>query len=197
MFFKIYALICCFLIAGCASDVSPRQPGVTFPPNYPQDFVQYARVDRTDGKIRDLFINRAAFEAFQSGYPLPNDTIILIDGYDASRDADGKLILDEQGRYIKDKSFENFHVAHKRSDWTDADFLSSIRVGQWNFGSFNPDGTAFDEDLNACFNCHQVQVNTDFIYSYRQLARFSSSDQIQYFLCNLSERIACPEETGF
>jgi len=194
---KIFALICGLFIAGCAAEAGSRQPGVHFPSNYPADFVQYARVDRTDGKIRDLLINRSALEAFQAGSTLPNDTIFIIDGYYASRDADGQLLVDEQGRYIKDKPFENFHIAHKRDDWTDADFSSSNRVGQWNFGSFNPDGTPFAEDLNACFNCHQVTVGTDFTYTYRQLARFSSSGEIQYFLCNLSERIACPQETGF
>lgn len=197
IFLKTYLLIlACLLIAGCAAQAESRQPGVTFPPNYPEDFVQYARVDRTDGKIRDLFINRAAFEVFQAGYPLPDNTIFVIDGYYASRDEDGSLRLDEQGRYIKDAPFENFHVAHKRSDWTDADFLNNNRIGQWNFGSFKPDGAPFDEDLNACFNCHQVPTHTDFTYTYRQLARFASSGEIQYFLCNLSERVACPQESG-
>lgn len=158
--------------------------------------MQYARVDRTDGKIRDLLINRSAFDALQSGYSIPDDTILVVSGYDARRDANGDIILDEQGRYIKDTPFESLHIANKRSDWTDADFPSSARVGEWNFGSFTPDGKPFDENLTACFNCHQVPINTDFLYTYRQLARFSSSGEIQYFLCNLSDRIACPEETA-
>jgi hypothetical protein len=173
----------------------PSYSGANLPENYPADFVQYARVDRTDGTIRDLYIARDALETTLSNGSLRDDAIIVIDGYDARRDANGDLLLDENGHYVKDVPFESFHIAVKRPDWDELDFPTTVRAGNWNFFSFDQQThEPFDEDLGACFNCHQATPQSDFIYTRRQLARFASSGEVQYFLCNLSERIACPQE---
>jgi len=49
-----------------------------------------------------------------------------------------------------------------------------------------------DENLTACFNCHQASSRNDFLYSARELARFAMSDTTQYFFCELGRRSPCP-----
>jgi hypothetical protein len=100
--------------------------------------------------------------------------------------------VDAAGRYIKGEPMEMVHVLHKRNDWQPADFPGEIRNGEWNFGSFEfASGAPFDENLKACFNCHQAMPETDFLYSARQLVDFASTDITQYLLCNVRRRVPC------
>ena len=72
------------------------------------------------------------------------------------------------------------------------DIPELLRNGDWNFGSFAfATGAPFDENLVACFNCHQSMMPTDFLYSSRQLVNYASADATQYLFCNLRRRVPC------
>lgn len=189
---QLFLIIFCLIAAGCANSTesSPRKiSGVPYPENYRADFIHYATIDRVDGTIRDLYINP---NTVFNGRNLPENTVIVVEAYYAKRDGNGNLLTDENGHFIKDTPFEMIHVIEKRGDWKAADFVSSARIGDWNFGTFEVEsGTSFDESLNDCFNCHNPTQHTDFIYSLPLLAGFSRTQEVQYFYCDLPDRLAC------
>jgi hypothetical protein len=149
-------------------------------------------VDRPDDTVRDIYINPAAVEELRRSRRLPDDTIIVVEGYHAQLDDNGDPLLDENGHYIKAEPMEMVHVGHKRSGWQANDFPSVARAGNWNFGSFEfGAGAPFDEDLAACANCHQARPQADFVYSARRLLDYSATDTTQYFFCNLARRVPC------
>lgn len=185
------ALTVCLLLTACAQ-AAPL--GVLLPENYRTEFAHFARVDRKDGTARDLYVSPGVLDAVRAGSPLPDGTRIVIEAYYAQVDANGAFMRDVNGWFVKGEPFEMVHVMEKRRTWTSADFLSDARVGngQWNFGSYRSDGgERFDEDLAACFNCHNATPQTDFIYTYSLLVAYARSGEAQYFYCDLAGRIAC------
>ena len=178
------------VLTGCGGQVIAREPGTIFPAAYRETFVHYARVDRIDGTVRDLYVSPGALDAVSG--PLPVDTTFVIEGYYAAVDEAGAYLTDEAGRFIIGEPFETLHIIQKRGDWTAADFPGQTRAGDWNFGSFRADtGQRFDEDLLACFNCHNASPRTDFIYSRPLLTNYRRTGLVQYFFCNVSARVAC------
>lgn len=185
-------IVALLLLAACSASEKP-EGGVSYPANYDTTYAHYATVDRGDAIIRDLYISPRALQGLRSTGRLPDDSVLVIEAWEAAVDADGALLLDEAGRYRKAAPMPMLHVAHKRGDWSGDDFPGAARAGNWNFGSFDYDsGEAIDENLTACFNCHQANARSDFIYSARELSRFAITDTTQYFFCELSRRNPCP-----
>jgi hypothetical protein len=205
--FCLYAAIftILFISAACASNsAKPEAPAspppdfkfkpsnVELPENYRTEFLHYATVDHSDAVIRNIYISPQAANDLQVGYSLPNQTIIVIEAYNAELDLDGEPLRDANGRYIKAEPLDMVHVAEKRFDWSESDFSGTVRAGSWNFGSYAYEtGDLYDEDINACFNCHNATGNSDFIYTYSLLGRYKRSGETQYLYCDLPDRIAC------
>jgi len=165
---------------------------VPYPADYRASFVRYLTVDRPDATVRDLYINPEAVDALRRGQPLPENTVIVIEAFTAAVDASGDPVSDPDRRYVRAAPFEMLHVAHRRSDWAEDDFPSVVRTGRWNFGSFDvATGAPFNEDLAACFNCHQAMPQTDFLYTADHLLRYVRSGEPQYTFCNLRRRLPC------
>lgn len=165
---------------------------VAYPTSYRADFVHYVTVDRADDTVRDIYINPEAVAELRRSRRLPDDTIIVVEAYDAQLDEEGDPLLDENGHLIKGEPMAMVHVAHKNSGWRDHDFPSTARAGEWNYGSFTFEtGAPFDEDLAACANCHQARPQMDFVYSTRRLLDYAATETTQYLFCNLARRIPC------
>lgn len=166
--------------------------GVVYPAGYRETFIHYATIERKDGTIRDVYLSRNALNGNRIRQPLPLNTTIVIEGFYAQKNESGSFLYTEDQRFIKGAPFEMVHVIEKRSDWQSADFPSAARSGQWNFGSFNyATGKKFDEDLTACFNCHNTMTFDDFLYTTPQLTAFEPGGLPEYFFCNLAARIPC------
>jgi hypothetical protein len=174
------------------SSAVPRYSGVQFPADYKIRFVKYATVQRPDGTIRNLYINPENIDDLRNSLLLPSGTTIVIEGYYALKNAAGDYLEDTSGHYVIGEPFEMIHVLEKRSDWSPDDFVDDNRIGQWNFGSFDPKtGGHYDENMSACFHCHSPTSRTDFLYSGALLRQYLRTDEIEYFLCDLPDRIAC------
>jgi hypothetical protein len=171
----------------------PLYSDVKLPQNYQTAFVHYATVQRSDGTSRNIYINPEAIEAIKAGNRLlPEHTVIVIEGFYARKDSNDTYLLDNNGRYENGDAFEMLHVLEKRYDWSESDFVSENRIGDWNFGSFNMlNGNFFDESMSACFHCHNATEHTDFLYSAPLLRDFIQTGQTQFLLCDLPDRIAC------
>lgn len=189
--------VVCLLLAACSQTTTDKNPqhkisGVAYPENYRENLVHYATVDRADGTTRDLYISPNALDFLDKRGIIPPNTVIVIEAYDALRDADNTPIEDSQGHFIKGAPMAMLHVLEKREDWSADDFVSGARIGDWNFGSFGVENQQpFDENLTACFNCHNPTPQTDFLYSFPLLARYLRTGQVQYSYCDLPDRLAC------
>jgi hypothetical protein len=172
--------------------VSPAASGVQYPASFREDFVQYLTVDRKDAVVRHIYVNPEALDSIRGSRRVPDNTIIVIEAFDAQRDKNGDPIRDELGHFVAGEPLEMIHVAQKRGNWQASDFPSEARAGQWNFGSFEyTTGAAFDEDLTACFNCHSSAPATDFLYSGNFLAQFSLGSDVLYTYCDQRRRVIC------
>ena len=190
-----WIVIALLLPAACSAGDPGEQSdnGVPYPADYAASYIHYATIDRGDATIRDLYVSPRALQGLRSSGRLPHDSVLVIELWQAAVDGDGEPLLDAAGRLRKGAMQSTLHVAHKRMHWDEADFPGAARAGNWNFGSFEREsGARIDEDLVACFNCHQATSRSDFLYSARELARFAMSDATQYFHCNLSRRSPCP-----
>lgn len=193
----IYRRILCALflgltLAACGTKAAPTSIGVVLPADYRNTLVQYARVDREDHTIRELYVTSHALDQLRFSRALADGTVIVIEAYHALLNDNGEPLLDADGRYLKGEPLEMVHVIEKRPDWTDSDFNSEARTGTWNFGSYQFESSErFDEDLNACFNCHNTTPQTDFIYTHTLLLTYALTGKVQYFFCDIGGRVAC------
>ncbi|MCY4023204.1 MAG: cytochrome P460 family protein [Anaerolineaceae bacterium] len=192
---RTWIILALLLLAACSAGEPGEQSydGVSYPADYATTYTHYATVDRGDGTIRDLYISPRALQGLRSSGRLPHDSVLVIELWQAALDEQGEPLLDAAGRLRKGAMQDTLHVSHKRMDWDEEDFTSAARAGNWNFGSFDrASGAMIDENLTACFNCHQASSRSDFLYSAQELARFAMSDTTQYFYCELSRRSPCP-----
>lgn len=91
------------------------------------------------------------------------------------------------------------HVAEKRHSWRIEALQTAVRVGDWNFASFEAvtgqtaDPNIPDENINDCFTGHDVSASPtrDFIFTRRLVDACLSAGTVQYFYCPLPGRIPC------
>ncbi len=182
------------LLSSMVDDEEPAAAsasGMTLGSDFRTRFVRYAVIQRPDATIRYLYINPEALENLGVSDVLPDGTMIVIEGFYALKDETGAPILDAEGRYQIGEPFPALHVREKRRDWSDTDFVSDLRNGAWNYGSFDRlTGEPFAESLNACFNCHQVAPQ-DFLYTAPLLASYRRSGDLQVYLCEQTGRTPC------
>jgi hypothetical protein len=170
---------------------TPAVRGMAYPSNYQQDFTRYETVQRPDGTIRDVYINPIGLNAIRSYHILPIGTEIVIEAYNALKNADGNTVTDAEGHYIRGDVMPMIHVREKRGDWSDDDFTSNARNGGWNYGSFyTATGAIYHESLNACFLCHNTAPE-DFTYSTEQMDDYVRTGEPDYFMCPTTGRTAC------
>lgn len=163
--------------------------GVQLPADFRDTLVHYATVERRDGTIRDLYINAEAVEAVRNRGFLPDDTIMVIEGFDGQRDDDGELLIDTDGHYVKDTPLEMIHVAHQNSQWQAEDFVDDTRLANWNFGSFNSASlNPFDEPIAPCFQCHSPHGGP---FTLNTLRSFAQTGELQYVYCDQTGRSPC------
>lgn len=171
----------------------PDPTRMALPQDYRSGFVHYATVDRSDAVTRFLYVDPASLAALEAGEALPEGTRIVIEAYEAARDASGALLRDENGALIPAQMRPEIHMAEKRASWSLSELPTSARVGDWNFSSFDERGWPTSENLNDCFVCHDNSASPrrDFIFTRRDLDAYVASDTRQYVLCNLPERLQC------
>ncbi|MCC6803099.1 MAG: cytochrome P460 family protein [Anaerolineae bacterium] len=170
----------------------PGREPMTLPPNYRETFDLYAIVDRPDAITRKIYIDPAAVAAVSASEDLPERTQIVVEAFDAARDANGSLLRDERGHFIPADLDPAIHVAELRSTWQIEDLAASSHVGDWNFASFDDaTGAPFDEPLSDCFSCHDGASRRDFVFTQAELQRYARTGETQYRYCPAPGRVPC------
>ena len=141
----------------------PSEDRVGFPEGYQDDFTVFYEFDRPDnGTARVIYANDIAAsvsaEAFSPapvapGEPFPYGSVLVMDVYRTQRDEDGNVLLDEEGRFVRDELFGLF-VMRKEPGFGAK--YGEQRNGEWEYVAYRPDGTVLvpPEATFACASCH-------------------------------------------
>lgn len=106
------------------------------------------------GGIHHIYANKKALEAMKRGKPYPNGAVLVFDLLEA-------------------KSENNATVEGPRKiiGVIEKDLLRFAQTGGWGFEGFKADTRerAVTDPKGACFNCHEPQKKTDYVFSsYRK-----------------------------
>ena len=133
--------------------------------------VLYHNLDRPDNKqVRDLYINPEALKPAKDGQPLASGTLLTIVVFKAKLDEKGSPLKDANGRFMKGE-LDHINVMEKRQGWG-TEYSDEIRNGEWEYATFQFNGTQVKRDYKPCFACHKPMANTDFVFSYYDAVGF-------------------------
>ncbi|MBU1212623.1 MAG: cytochrome P460 family protein, partial [Alphaproteobacteria bacterium] len=59
-------------------------------------------------------------------------------------------------------------VMERRDGWGDQ-YEEGMKVGNWEFEVFSPDGKNLNKDISACRACHQPLNRSEFMFSLEHL----------------------------
>lgn len=145
---------------------APTVDRVGFPEGYDKWPVLYT-FDRADtNRVLIVYANTPAFAirfGQQGNYPY--GSIIAMETWRATLDADGNPVLDENGRFIRDTSIPpTLNVMRKEKGFGEA--YGPNRNGEWEYGGYRVDGSVntLPQNTGICAQCHlQASQGKDFI----------------------------------
>lgn len=158
------ALLALLSMLAPAASAAPRD--VKLPENWRETFVKYWEGDRAppnDAQTGVTWANDIAVESARKGGPLAYGSVIVFEVWKAKLDAEGKPVLDQQGRRIPD-SLALIAVMEKRRG-AGAAWPEEVRNDDWEFAAFKPDGTFVDRDYTPCLECHKPLEDRDFLFT--------------------------------
>ncbi len=171
---------------------APGREPIKLPQSYRENLILYTIVDRPDAITRKFYITPASIDAIRRGEDLPERTQILVEAYNAARDAAGNVLLDDQGHLIAGSLQDEIHIAELRSEWQVEDLDSPFPLGNWNFDAFEVGtGIPRHEVRFDCFNCHSTAFSSNFLFTHAQLDAYANTGETQYMYCNQLSRQPC------
>lgn len=162
------------LAASSSAFAAPEQ--VSVPPEFASTFIPYGTVDKRDREpnvVRFMYISPGATVA-ESSPTLPEGTQIVMVERVAQTAGNGETVFKGDGRMIPTNEVYRIIVSEKRPG-IDAEYDEDMRIGDWEFGVFRPDGSPWpDIDFDECRACHKKASQTDYTFSvFRNLAEIS------------------------
>ncbi|PWQ95498.1 cytochrome P460 family protein [Leucothrix pacifica] len=136
----------------------------------PADYRSWPKFVKTVDKVktaqvRELYINQAGMKT-QRGDDFPSGTISVMELYDAQKTADGKAVMDKNGRLIKSKLSKIF-IMEKGEGWKSKQPAGTIDNGDWIYSAYLADGkTPATSDFAACRTCHLPLADDDYVARY-------------------------------
>ena len=165
-----------FIVAGAllASGVASAGPDlVAYPEGYNDAFTQYATVNRDDDRkqVVHIFANDVALGSAKDGAPLDHGSVIAMEVYKAELDENEEPVMGDDGYFIAGDLAAV--VVMESQDGFGADYADDLRNGTWEYALFKGDGSRIDKETTACFECHKPLHDTDYVFSFEQLAAAS------------------------
>lgn len=140
-------------VSATAAVVDPSVDRVGFPEGYQEEFTIFYEFDRPDNKTaRVIYANEAA-ASVQPGQPFPYGSILVMDVYRTKKDEAGNVLLDENGRFVRDEL--SAHFIMRKEPGFGAKY-GEVRSGEWEYVAYKPDGTyqAAPDKTTPCAVCH-------------------------------------------
>lgn len=156
------------LIAGAAA--AADDVALELPTDYRTAFDNYMISDRLgqEDQVMSMFANDIARQGARDDGKLPYGSVIIGEVYGVQKDADGAVVESKLGRRVP-AELKAIVVMERREGW-DAAYPDMLKVGDWEFDVFSPDGKNLNKDTTACRECHQPLSDTEFTFSYHHLA---------------------------
>ncbi len=160
------------VVLGCASTTMPlaAQSGSTpkdgelvFPADY-KSYVAFLHGIQKPDAVRDLYINPTGASA-EAGQPFANGSILVMEIYNAKKNAEGTLEKGADGNLVKADLAKVF-VMQKEAGWGKG-APENVRNGDWIYSAFKANGERLDVDYTTCRGCHlPLGASKDFVHRY-------------------------------
>lgn len=135
---------------GPASAADPaaefRKSRMSFPANFPADYVQYA----SDNNSRS-WANKAAVAAAKAHKPLPTGSAIVVEN-------------------LKDGAVASYAAMESRAGWGDG-VPELLKNDDWSYALFDGKKTLRDFNYARCLACHKPKADTQYVFGYDNLAK--------------------------
>ncbi|MEH6469704.1 MAG: cytochrome P460 family protein [Halopseudomonas sp.] len=165
---SLFAAIICSLIT---TAVQAGPENVAWPGDYKQSLSHYYSGDRTaNGKqIIRAYANKAAMAGKQADGNFPYGSVVVGELYVAKLNDKEEAIISSLGRRIVDKMAAI--VVMQRGEGFDEQYPDALKVGDWEFAVFSPDGKRLDKDVTGCRTCHHPLSERGFLFSDEHLGQ--------------------------
>jgi len=168
----------CSVLFPVLSSAYAAPENISVPPGFASTFIPYATVDKRDREpnvVRFMYISPDTTVS-SSDQSLPEGTQIVMVERVVETSGSGEPTFNADGRMIATSEVFRIIVSEKRSG-IDAEYEEDMRIGDWEFGVFRPDGSPWpDVDFEECRACHKKAGRTDFTFSvFRNLEKISQS----------------------
>lgn len=129
-----------------------RKSRMSFPANFPKDFVVYAEHKGDDGKVASKsYVTRPAIAAARAGKPLPTDTAIVVENY-------------------KDGAVASYAAMGSHAGWGEG-IPDLLRNGDWSYALFDEKKARRDFNYARCLACHKPKAETSYVFGYADVAK--------------------------
>lgn len=141
-----------------------------FPKDYRETFTLYFTGDRfiAEEQTIRIFANSIALEGVRKDGKLPDGSVLVAELYAAVKDGEGKVVESQIGRRVPG-AFKAVALMERRAGWDDQ-YPDELKVGDWEFEVFSPDGKNLGKDTTACRECHHPLTDTEYLFSIEHLA---------------------------
>ncbi|QIE56086.1 cytochrome P460 family protein [Pikeienuella piscinae] len=158
------------MIASVPAEAAEDDVALAFPADYKTEFTHYLTADRQNGtQIISIYANDIALNGARGDGKLPYGSILVGELTPALKDADGEPMQSMLGHLIGAEEMAAIAVM-QRIEGNDAKWGEDLKVGDWAFDVFSPDGENLGKDTTSCRECHTPLTDSEFLYSYEHLA---------------------------
>lgn len=145
------------------SGASPKDGELQFPTDY-KSYPSFLKGVQKPNAVRDLYINPAGAKAHH-GESFANDSILVMEIYNAKKGADGNFTKGADGKLLKD-GLAKVYIMQKGAGWGH-NAPKGLRNGDWIFSAFTPNGDRLDVNYSKCRSCHLPLGDTkDYVHRY-------------------------------
>ncbi|NOS80775.1 MAG: cytochrome P460 family protein [Nitrospira sp.] len=145
------------------STPNPKDGELALPGDYTSWPKFLSEVQRPDAKqVRELYINPAGAKTAR-GQAFPSGTVMVMELYKAQLDGEAP-VTGADGKLVKSDLAKVF-VMGKGEGWGQ-DVPDNLKIGNWVFSAYGPDGKPLAEDFTKCRACHVPLAQKDFVHRY-------------------------------
>ena len=144
------------------SGSAPKDGGLSFPAGY-DTFPTFLKAVQKPKHVRELLVNPTGAKT-KKGEAFPNGSILVMEIYNAKKDADGKVVKRPDGKNAKD-NLAKVYVMQKDAGWGNSS-PEGLQNGDWVYTAFSPDGKPIKVDYTKCRGCHLPLKGNDFVHRY-------------------------------
>jgi len=157
---------CNHMAKGDMAMAAPMDGQIATPANY-QSWPKFVQtVDKAAaGQVREIYMNTMGTK-MAKGDAFPNGTESVMEIYAAKMGADGKPVMNGNGRLIKG-DLKKVFVMKKGEGWGAAQPAGTVDNGDWVYAAYEADGTTPAKvDFNSCRGCHAPPKDADYVARY-------------------------------